>query len=817
MLAWVAVALVATGMAQGLDAAAAVAAAERRARDGQEEAAAADLLALVPRLPPDGRVRAEALQLLGELESRLGHYPVAVAHAVEAARLFDREGDARRAADTRNTAGLAELYAGRYTAALSHFEPALTGSAAAGDWAGHTEQMTNLGNVFYFLGRYDDADRSYRRAAEVVAAHATEPWAARRRRFVVANQAVLHQRLGRYRDALHLYQAMAGPSSPMRPEEHAQMLVNQGALYRRLGDPYKALDAYDAARGVFAERHHLQGELGALTNRGIVLALDLRRPDEAVAAFDQAAAVATRSGDQRERLLATLYRGEAALRAGRDSEAGRDFAAARSAAETLQTREEMWKAWYGLGRVRERAGDMAGAAQAYEQATTVIDQLREALTVPAARAEFFQDKREVFDARIAMALAAGDAPAAIFALFEHSRARAWRDRLGLPAAVTLAAIQAALQPGTTLLSYWHAPNGAAVIRITRATVELRRIEVTPTQITRLADALSRPSPDVDAAAAALGRALIPDGFLRHTDRLIVVPDGPIGLVPFEVLPFESAPLVARMAVHYVPAVAALSVPGRQGSQWRPPWSAMLAAFGDPLPGSAGDPATPRLPATAAEVAVIHATLGGRHALYVGAANQKARLADALALRPTILHLATHGVADSAVAERSRLVFSPATPGGAAEALYLREIYSLPLDGVALAVLSACDTERGPLVRGEGVQGFGRALLAAGADSAVTTLWRVPDHAAARLMAAFYRHVQSGVFRAEALALAKRELRRDPELAHPHFWAAFVLTGDGNGTPRAPRWRSVGGVVALVAGAWLLAVAARAHRRGDRVV
>ena len=63
---------------------------------------------------------------------------------------------------------------------------------------------------------------------------------------------------------------------------------------------------------------------------------------------------------------------------------------------------------------------------------------------------------------------------------------------------------------------------------------------------------------------------------------------------------------------------------------------------------------------------------------------------------------------------------PAAPGGPADYLFLREIYDLDLAGVQLVTLSACDTERGKVIRGEGVEGFSRALLAAGSASAITT-------------------------------------------------------------------------------------------------
>jgi CHAT domain-containing protein len=134
---------------------------------------------------------------------------------------------------------------------------------------------------------------------------------------------------------------------------------------------------------------------------------------------------------------------------------------------------------------------------------------------------------------------------------------------------------------------------------------------------------------------------------------------------------------------------------------------------------------------------------------------------------------------------------------------LREAYDLPLDDVELAVLSACHTERGRLLRGEGVQSFSRAFLAAGARSTVTTLWAVADGPTANFMEGFYHHLQRGVSRAEALREAKlRFLASGSTLAHPHYWAAFVLTGEGlRPIPRALSWTWVAGA-AIALGAIL---------------
>jgi CHAT domain-containing protein len=124
--------------------------------------------------------------------------------------------------------------------------------------------------------------------------------------------------------------------------------------------------------------------------------------------------------------------------------------------------------------------------------------------------------------------------------------------------------------------------------------------------------------------------------------------------------------------------------------------------------------------------------------------------------------------------------------------------------VQLVTLSACDTERGKLVRGEGAQGFNRAFLAAGADSSVASLWRVADRPAAEFMKHFYYELSRGRAKSEALRTAKLAfLRSHSKLAHPRYWAAFVLSGDGR-SPIAPviPWGvllgSAGVVVCIVA-------------------
>jgi CHAT domain-containing protein len=218
-----------------------------------------------------------------------------------------------------------------------------------------------------------------------------------------------------------------------------------------------------------------------------------------------------------------------------------------------------------------------------------------------------------------------------------------------------------------------------------------------------------------------------------------------------------------------------------------------------------------------EVRAVASEIAGAAAIHVGADNRKAFLYDPEPV-PPLLHIATHAVADANAMEQSRILFSPPREGASgADYLFLREAYELKLGGVELAVLSACETERGRQLRGEGVQSFSRAFLAAGARTTVTTLWRVPDGPTATFMTVFYHHLQRGEPRAEALRLAKvRFLESGAPLSDPHFWAAFVLTGEGlQPIPRAVRWTTVGVAIAGLMVAMLAAAVAVRRRYSHR--
>jgi CHAT domain-containing protein len=102
----------------------------------------------------------------------------------------------------------------------------------------------------------------------------------------------------------------------------------------------------------------------------------------------------------------------------------------------------------------------------------------------------------------------------------------------------------------------------------------------------------------------------------------------------------------------------------------------------------------------------------------------------------------------------------------------------------LVVLSACDTGVGEVKNGEGVHGLRLALVLAGSESQVISLWSVSDEATKDMMILYYKALQEGEGRSERLGQVQlRMIRAREDRRHPFFWAAFIQSGE---------WKSLDG-------------------------
>lgn len=307
-------------------------------------------------------------------------------------------------------------------------------------------------------------------------------------------------------------------------------------------------------------------------------------------------------------------------------------------------------------------------------------------------------------------------------------------------------------------------------RLSHRSVTLRATELAERVRVARAALLGRPGSEVPEPLRELGRALLgpweSGGFLEGVRRVLVVPHGPLGGLPFAALWLQDVQryLVEQAAVVVLPSVGTLTRAATEGDA-----VANLRLFA-PLADS--------LPGTEREVRGI-ARMVRAEEVRVGRAADEATVRSALATGGMV-HIASHGTLDAgnpmfSMMRLSRPRSSAAGDAAADGRLEAHELMRLDVRS-PLVFLSGCETGLGAAsesVLGGAEEGsLAQAFLYAGAQSVVATLWRVDDREAADLAIRFYGHLaESGP--AEALALAQRDGVRENQT---FTWAAYTVAG-----------------------------------------
>ncbi len=319
-------------------------------------------------------------------------------------------------------------------------------------------------------------------------------------------------------------------------------------------------------------------------------------------------------------------------------------------------------------------------------------------------------------------------------------------------------------------------------------------------------------PDFDVEVAHdLYKALldpVKDGWWA-ADSLLIVAHGPLGQLPFALLPTEPAklprkepllfdgyrgvPWLARShAITVLPSVASLvtlrATPrgdaGRRAfAGFGDPWfstaqrdadeTVKLASRGDlelrslpirlrSLPvmdgvDSAELAQLPRLPDTADELRSIALALGAdpTRDVFIGEAATEGRVKTMDLSGRKVIVFATHGLVAgdlNGLTQPALALSSPAVVGGKDDGLLtMGEILGLKLDA-DWVVLSACNTASGDGAGAEAVTGLGRAFFYAGARALLVSNWPVHSQSAKDLTTDLFRRqaADASLTRAEAL-------------------------------------------------------------------
>ncbi|MEZ4640585.1 MAG: CHAT domain-containing tetratricopeptide repeat protein [Caldilineaceae bacterium] len=239
----------------------------------------------------------------------------------------------------------------------------------------------------------------------------------------------------------------------------------------------------------------------------------------------------------------------------------------------------------------------------------------------------------------------------------------------------------------------------------------------------------------------------------HAPRLLLVPYGPLHLLPFHALWDGERHLIEYFTCSYAPS-ASVTVHYDHQDRYAIPYDSFAGL-------AINDPAIPQ----AKREVELAAQAFDQHQLYLDEAANQTGL-DRAAAGADVLHIATHGL------------FRPDNPFFSSLKLDdgwidVRAIYRLRL-AARLVVLSACDSGSGDIRGGDEVIGLARGFLGAGAQDLVVSLWNVHDARAVELMSVFYAELTSGATPAAALRAAQCHFIERGD--HAYYWASFLSIG-----------------------------------------
>ncbi len=323
------------------------------------------------------------------------------------------------------------------------------------------------------------------------------------------------------------------------------------------------------------------------------------------------------------------------------------------------------------------------------------------------------------------------------------------------------------------------------------TVPVSRAEVSQA-VAAFRQSLGDPSSDPRPVAEQLYQWLIQPMEVAltaaGTEALLYAPDGALRYIPLAALHDGESWLTERFIVNRITAATLTDLERSPQAPLRVLAAAHTEGTYDIELGDRPVSLT-GLPGTGAEVEAIAAIVPETTVL-LNEAFTTAALRSQMN-NYTVLHLASNSV------------FVPGSPQdsfilmGNGDRVTLADMRNWSLQNVDLVVLSACETGIGGFDNGEEILGFGYLAQQAGARAAIASLWAISDGSTPAFMEAFYRALQEGssygaALRQAQLSMIKREdvspslrgtviegasLERNP-LAHPYYWAPFILIGNG---------------------------------------
>ena len=637
--------------------------------------------------------------------------------------------------------------------------------------------------VYLAKSRFGEAKDSITRMQSIAASFHLDSWAA----FAYCSQGELYLSLNQFRDSLDAYSSALSLGYRLSDESVVvNTLENMGTILERM-------DRFDAAREVYVEAMHWQDffvqdgsleiEVAIKARRANLLhtqgRLALRMGNLSTAADcfrrgQKLAATGMREIEAKNQLgLAQVY-----LEMKDYERAQNELRACLAATASGEFPEIEWQANSLAGILSKRFGDNLNAFAYFERATKVLETMRQSISSRELRVAFLNQRFDPYQEIVALLFhSERDLPKALayvnraksMTLREYMEENGRRLNPDRSSAASTSAIRmpegyVAVEYFTLpdeLLAFVSGPEGVRGVSIPLSHTELEQkvqkyLECLRAEDYKVFYQLSRNLYD---------ELVTPVANLFNTERttgLIVVPDGPLHVLPFASLRDSSGRyLLERYRLAYAPSQSVLRycLSLNKGSDVQNKTVLLLDAASN-LSGASDE---------LADIARIY----GERATRVGSADLSSL--DQRVQGAAIIHFAGHAVVSLG---NPKLVFGTSQTAGYVDS---SRVSKWLLGNARLVWLAGCNTGIGPIAQGETSWGLVPAFLGAGAPAVVASLMPVDDAATRTLTVRFYDLLAHGsISKAEALQQAQLSMLGNTAATanpQPLHWVPFVLVGD----------------------------------------
>ncbi len=351
--------------------------------------------------------------------------------------------------------------------------------------------------------------------------------------------------------------------------------------------------------------------------------------------------------------------------------------------------------------------------------------------------------------------------------------------------------------GEVMLHYQLARTRIHQLRITQDDIQFESIPIDDTffdDLVRFLALCNQPQSStreyLNLSKKILDKINLTEHVLSTYSKLLIIPDGALGLLPFEAL-VGSGPssdsfkelnyLVKTHDISYANSATLLSFNKEDDqSLGKPQVAAFAPSYGA---NSSSDQVSDTVRAglsnlawTEQEVKNLSAYFDTKSFLKEEASEESFK---EVSSDYEILHVASHGLINNHSPLYSKLVFSQNSADTINDGyMNTRELYAMNIPA-KMVVLSACNTGSGNIISGEGVLSLASGFFYAGAQSLVMTLWTANDQSTASIMDDFYKNLSHGNAKSVSLRNAKLSYLEEADAlrSHPYYWAHFVINGN----------------------------------------